>query len=178
MDRSNEPVLRRPAAPHAIPVLLATLILVLVAGMLALRISSAVAHLAVAHPVAGAPRAQVARTVNATDVGHLHFVRNSGSLLIEEGVATGTLPGNMKARCDIGPTVRASFTIYTRYGSIRGKGTATARTAGIYETFAGSLVATGGTGRYAHAHGHAGLYGVFNRRTYALTLQTTGRLSY
>lgn len=121
---------------------------------------------------------RVARTVSATDSGRLRFLRNSGSFLIEEGTATGTLPGTMKARCEIGARVRASFTIYTRYGSIRGSGTAVPRTAGIYETFAGSLTATGGTGRYAHAHGHAGLYGVFNRRTYALTLQTTGRLSY
>lgn len=125
----------------------------------------------------GAPPS-LASSMNASDAAHLRFIRNAGSLLIEEGTATGTLPGNMKARCSIGAIVHASFTIYTRYGSIRGRGTATPRASGIYESFAGTLLATGGTGRYAHAHGHAGLYGVFNRKTYALTLQTTGRLSY
>ena len=37
---------------------------------------------------------------------------------------------------------------------------------------------TRGTGRYVHAHGSGGFYGVLNRKTYALTVQTTGRLSY
>ena len=43
---------------------------------------------------------------------------------------------------------------------------------------AGSLKVTGGTGRYKHAHGSGGLYGAINRKTDALTVQTTGKLSY
>ncbi len=122
--------------------------------------------------------AHAARTLNATDTAHLHYISHSGSLLYEEGAASGTLPGSMRAHCNIGPTVTASFTIYTHGGTLNGHGTATPHGSGIYESFAGSLLVTGGTGRYAHAHGHAGLYGLFNRRTYALTVQTTGRLSY
>jgi hypothetical protein len=85
----------------------------------------------------------------------------------------------MLAHFNIGPAVSASFTIYVRGGgTIKGYGTGSPHGSGTYESFAGSLKATGGTGRYSHAHGHAGLYGVFNRRTYAITVQTTGRLSY
>jgi len=40
------------------------------------------------------------------------------------------------------------------------------------------VTVTGGTGRFVHAHGHTGLYGTFDRTTYALTIQTTGTLSY
>lgn len=120
-----------------------------------------------------------ARVLNTTDTAHLRYLRSSGSLLFEEGSASGTLPGKMLAHFNIGPTVSASFTIYVRSGgTINGHGTGSPHGSGIYESFAGSLVATGGTGAYSHAHGHAGLYGVFNRRTYAITVQTTGRLSY
>jgi hypothetical protein len=84
----------------------------------------------------------------------------------------------MRAHFNIGPSISASFTIYTRKGSIRGRGSATPHGSGRYESFAGSLLVTGGTGRYTHAHGRAGLYGTFDRRTYALIVQTTGSLSY
>jgi len=132
---------------------------------------------------AGAPStprdraASPAGTLSATDTAHLHYLRSSGSLLHEEGAAHGTLPGNMQASVDIGPTVTASFKIHTNDGTINGHGIATPRGSGTYESFAGSLTVTGGTGRYAHAHGIAGLYGVFDRKTYALTVQTTGKLS-
>jgi hypothetical protein len=127
---------------------------------------------------AGHVVAHTARTLSATDTAHLHYVRSSGSVLYEEGAASGTLPGSMHARCNVGASFTASFTLYTRGGSITGHGRATPHGSGTYESFAGTIVVSGGTGRYAHAHGHAGLYGTFNRRTYALVIQTTGRLSY
>ena len=122
--------------------------------------------------------AAVARSVKATDTGHLHYVSASGSLLLEEGRASGTLPGSMRVHLNVGVTLSGNFTIYTRGGTIKGHGSATPHGSGVYESFAGSLIATGGTGRYTHAHGRAGLYGTFNRNTYALTVQTTGTLSY
>jgi hypothetical protein len=82
------------------------------------------------------------------------------------------------AKCNLGATFLANVTITTHAGIIRGHGTATPHASGIYESFSGTLTITGGTGRYAHAHGHAGLYGLFNRRTYNLIVQTTGTLSY
>jgi hypothetical protein len=84
----------------------------------------------------------------------------------------------MKAACSIGATLTANFTIYAGGGTITGRGTGKPHGSGTYESFAGTLVATGGTGRYAHAHGHGGFYGTFDRKNYALTVQTTGKLSY
>jgi hypothetical protein len=122
--------------------------------------------------------ARIARVLSATDTARLRYIKASGSLLLEEGRATGTLPGTMRVRLNVGPTLSGSFTITTRFGSIKGRGSATPHGSGTVESFAGTLVASGGTGRYAHARGHAGLYGTFNRDTYALTVQTTGKLSY
>ncbi len=84
----------------------------------------------------------------------------------------------MRVHFNVGAMFTGNFTIYTRGGTIKGHGTATPRGSGVYESFAGSLVVTGGTGRFAHAHGRTGLYGTFNRNNYGLVVQTTGTLSY
>jgi hypothetical protein len=130
---------------------------------------------------AGAKRplaAQAAATLKITDTADMHYTSGSGSLLHETGTASGTLPGNMKANLAIGATLTASFTIYASGGTITGRGMGRTHGSGTYESFAGTLVATGGTGRYAHAHGHGGFYGTFDRKNYDLTVQTTGKLSY
>ncbi|HEY7893058.1 MAG TPA: hypothetical protein VIC05_12690 [Solirubrobacteraceae bacterium] len=119
-----------------------------------------------------------ARTLKATDTAHLHYIHTSGSMLYETGSASGTLPGRMRADVNVGATISGTFTIYIRGGTIRGHGSATPHGSGVYESFAGSLVATGGTGRYRHAHGRAQLYGTFNRNNYSLVIQTAGTLLY
>lgn len=124
------------------------------------------------------PVAHSARALRASDTAHLHYVSASGSLLYEVGGATGTLPGGMHARVRVSATFTGSFTIYARGGSITGHGSARPHGSGIYESFAGTLVVSGGSGRFRRAHGRAGLYGTFNRRTYALVVQTTGTLYY
>jgi hypothetical protein len=124
--------------------------------------------------------ARVARTVDGADVAHLHLVRQrEGEVLYEEGVATGSLPGHMRAELRVQPTVLTGrCTITTRDGSITGEGHATPHGAGRYQSFRGTLLITKGTGRYKGIHGRAGLYGTFDRRTFALVVQTTGTLSY
>lgn len=124
------------------------------------------------------PRARQAATLNVTDTAKLRYIKHTGSQLLEEGSAQGALPGNMHATCTLGATFTASFTIYTHQGNIQGHGTATPHGSGLDERFSGTLTVTGGTGPYKHAHGHAGLSGTFNRRTYAIVLKTTGSLSY
>ncbi len=127
----------------------------------------------------GAPTARAARTLNVKDEGHLHLVRESGSLLVEEGSVSGTLPGSVKVRFNVGATITAQFTIYARGGgSVSGHGSGALHSTSAYSTFGGSLSVTSGTGRFAHAHGNGGLYGAINRHTYALTVQTIGKLSY
>lgn len=131
-------------------------------------------------PASAQPRAHAARSLKTSDFAKLHYVerKSSGSWLYEEGPATGTLPGSMRVYANIGPTLTATFTIYARGGTIRGRASAKPHGSGRFESFAGSLVATGGSGRYANAHGRAGFYGVLNRLNYAMTVQTTGTLSY
>jgi hypothetical protein len=129
---------------------------------------------------ASGPAAQVSRTLNATDTGHLKYnaKESEGSTLVEEGAASGKLPGRMRARLKVEGTFSGSFVLSTAGGTIKGHGTATPSGSGRYESFRGSLVVSGGTGRYVHAHGRAGLYGVYDRITHGITVQTTGSISY
>jgi hypothetical protein len=126
----------------------------------------------------GACVAHASHALKASDTAHLRYLSASGSLLLEEGKTSGTLPGKMRAHVNVGSTFTGSFTTYTRYGTIVGHGTATPHGSGTYESFSGTLVVTGGSGRYAHAHGTAGLYGTFDRNNYAFVVQTTGTLLY
>ncbi len=131
-----------------------------------------------AAPASPTPQAHATRTLKASDTANLRYIKHSGSQLLEEGTAQGDLPGHMRASATLGATFTANFTIYTHGATITGHGTATPHGAGLDEHFSGTLTITSGTGRYTHAHGHAGLSGTFNRRTYAITLQTSGSLSY
>jgi len=126
----------------------------------------------------GRVAARPARSLNATTTAHLHLVKAEGSELFEEGAVSGALRGSMRAELKTGAVYAGSFTTRTHWGSIRGHGTAAPHGAGRYQSFSGTFIVTGGTGRYTHVSGHAGLYGVFDRRTDAVTVQTTGKLSY
>lgn len=124
--------------------------------------------------------AHTARALNITDTAHLRFVRETaGSVLIDEGKAAGGLPGTVKVGFEVNATVKASFTLSTRHGSLIGSGVAKPHSSGNdYSSFAGTLTITHGTGRYAHAHGQGGFYGVIDRSNDAVTVQTTGTLAY
>jgi hypothetical protein len=125
------------------------------------------------------PRAHGARTQSVDDTAHLHLLKSSGSLLYEEGTTSGGISGKMRANLNIGATFTGSFTIYAKGGgTLKGHGTATPHGSGRYESFSGSMVITGGSGRYAHAHGSGGLFGTFDRESYAFVVQTTGKLTY
>jgi hypothetical protein len=151
------------------------LVLLVVSPVLA----GAAASLAVAAPAKRPPSALLARTLNGADMAKLHLVRQHEEVLYEEGAASGALPGHMSALLDVGAsTLSGRCTIYTTGGTITGEGHATPKGVGRYQSFQGTLVITGGTGRYKGIHGRAGLYGTFDRRTYALVVQTTGTLSY
>lgn len=132
-----------------------------------------------AAPAAGdRAAAHIARSLNGTATAHLHLIESEGAKLHEEGPVTGALPGTMKATFNTGTVFTGSFTIHTRYGTIDGEGKAIPNGSGRYQSFHGSITVTGGSGRYSHAHGHTALYGTFDRRTFALVIQTKGSLSY
>jgi hypothetical protein len=125
--------------------------------------------------------AAVAQTVNLRDEGQLQLIKRSGSLLLEEGAATGTLPGKVRVHFfyNGGPSVIALFTIYTSDGSIRGRGLGRLSSpTSSSPSFVGPLAITGGTGSYAHAQGRGKLYGVFYLSGDKLIFQPVGQLRY
>ena len=130
------------------------------------------------HATAAARRRRRAGAANlhASDVASLHYVGSFGEQVYETGYAKGTLPGSMRVRMIFSSTVSGSFTLYTRGGSIDGHGKAKPHGGGVWESFAGMLIVTGGSGRYRHAHGTAHIYGTFNRDSYALKIKTAGTL--
>jgi hypothetical protein len=117
-------------------------------------------------------------SVQLTVSAHLHYVSSKGSYLLEEGPATGALAGVVRAKLRVTAGISGSFTFLPHGEAINGVGSATLHESGTYASFGGSLKILGGTGRYAHAHGEGGLYGVFNRQSLAVTIKTTGSLSY
>jgi hypothetical protein len=122
--------------------------------------------------------ARMARTEHLAMTAHLRYLTAKGAYLLEEGPASGPLAGTVKARVRFTADISGSFEFYPHDGSISGYGSAKLHESGTYVSFGGTVKITGGTGRYAHARGSGGLYGVYNRRTLALTIQTTGSLSY
>jgi hypothetical protein len=136
-----------------------------------------------ATPVLGAavPVGHAARVLKVRDEGHLRFISSSGSLLIDEGPASGTLRGKVRLHFTYtgSPTVSAQFTIFGAGWSIRAHGQGRLSNPNSPSpSFRGSLTITGGSGRYAHARGSGELFGVFYRRSYGLTVQAIGRLTY
>src|SRR5271168_4437959 len=122
--------------------------------------------------------AHAASLLNVRDEGHLHFVHASGSTILDEGSVSGTFPGSVRVRFlyDGEPEVSAQFTISGHGGSIsaRGSGRLSSPTSAS-PSFRGRMTVTGGSGRYAHVHGSGELFGVYYRRSYALTVQAVGK---
>jgi hypothetical protein len=125
-----------------------------------------------------ATAASGARVLDGSDTAHLRLVHQDESLLYEEGAAAGALPGRMRARLTVGTLFTGTCTIYTAHGSITGRGTAVPRGVGRFQSFSGTFLVAGGSGRYRGVHGRTRLYGTFDRRTFAVVVQTVGRLSY
>jgi hypothetical protein len=126
-------------------------------------------------------RAHTSRTLNVRDEGRLRYVKSAGPVIIDEGRATGSFPGTVKVRFsyDGEPTVHARFTISGAGGSISALGTARLNSlTSLTPSFTGTMTITVGTGRYAHIRGGGGLYGVYSRRSYGLTVQAIGKLPY
>lgn len=140
--------------------------------------SSRIGALLAALAFGGAALAWGASSVRVDDTGRLHLLKAVGSTLYEEGYAAGTLPGRTRVRMLVANSVSASFSISARGGAIYGSGHARLHSSGRYASFAGSLSVSRGSGRYARAHGRGKLYGVIDRRSDAVTVQTIGTLEY
>lgn len=152
-----------------------------VGSAIAVVVATAVAGGTTASSADGVPIARSARTLSVREQGRLHLVRSSGSLLIDEGRASGTLTGNVYLRFvyDGSPTVSAQLTISGPGWSVRARGVGRLSSpTSPAPSFRGSLAIVGGSGRFARARGSGELFGVFFRRSYALTVQAIGKLTY
>lgn len=154
-------------------------------GMLALgalgAITAATGTGAPAWGAAEHPTARAAHALSVRDEGHLRFIKSSGSQLLDEGRATGSFPGWVKVRFTYNgePDVSAQFTISGATGTISARGSGRLSSpVSPTPSFRGAMSVTSGSGRYAHAHGSGEIFGVFNRRNYALTVQAVGKLNY
>jgi hypothetical protein len=123
--------------------------------------------------------ARAARALSGNDNATLHLVHADGSTLYEEGRASGSLPGAVRAWFKLGATFTGHFIFYTHSGAIIGHGSATPHQGRYpYESFSGTAEIRDGTSRYRHVHGSLGFYGVFNRNGDAVQMQTRGTLAY
>lgn len=125
--------------------------------------------------------AGAASVLNVRDEGHLRFVHASGSVIVDEGAISGSFPGSARVRFlyDGEPQVSAQFTIAGHGGTVSGHGTGRLSSpTSPSPSFSGHMTITGGTGRYAHIRGGGEMYGVYYRRSYALTVQAIAKLPY
>jgi hypothetical protein len=127
---------------------------------------------------AGGVSATVTRALVVKDSAHLERKATSSDEILEEGPASGTLPGKVRAYLNVGATVIAHFTIQTSAGSISGVGSGTLKGRPEEPSFSGRMTVSQGTGRYKRAHGEGGFYGAINRSTFRAVVQTSGTLSY
>jgi len=126
-------------------------------------------------------RAHTSWTLGVKDEGKLAFVKSSGSTIIEEGPAHGTLPGTVKLHFvyNGNPTVTSQLAFHGRGGTIQAHATGRLSSpTSATPSFSGTLTITSGTGHHHGAHATGRRYGVFYRRTYAVIPQTEGSLSY
>jgi hypothetical protein len=122
-----------------------------------------------------------ALTLNLRDEGQLRLTKRGGSLLLQEGPVSGTLPGNVHTRVlyNGGPIVTIQFTISTAGGAIRGHGLGRlSNPRSASPSFVGPLAITGGSGSYANASGRGKLYGVLYLSDDKLIFQPEGQLQY
>jgi hypothetical protein len=128
-----------------------------------------------------APSAQAARkTLKLTDTAYLHLTRKSGNVIYEKGTATGTLPGTVTARFVTGITRVSGTVTFHAYsgGSLTMTVVGYPQSASTVTRFTGNLAVRKGTGRFRNALGSGTFSGTANRRTWAITVRASGRITY
>lgn len=160
--RSN---LRRRTAGAAVLLALATVLLTSIGG------------------AAAAPDAHVAKRKSVTLVEHarMHLVKKKGNILRESGTTTGTLAGKVSGRFDVSNIARPTGTVTFKPNS---GGSITVTAAGIPDSlgtvarFHGNMAVKGGSGRYDQVTGSGTFTGTVNRRTWAISVDATVKITY
>jgi hypothetical protein len=154
---------------------------VLVLGAVALGGGANVARSGAApsSPARGTVLATAAATRSVSLSASLHLVGRPGHVIYEQGTISGTLSGTVSARCTSISSTKgtATFTIYTKGGSLSGRASTRGHVVGASVPFAGTAVMTSGTGVWAHAAGSNLQYsGVMNRQNYRIAEHLTGSI--
>jgi hypothetical protein len=141
------------------------------------RAGAAILALAIlALPTASA----AARTIDVKQTARLRLVRKVGTVLYEQGTASGTLPGVVSATLKVNVAkVGGEVTFYPRGGgTITFKATGAPTSAGVISKAAGSMTVVRGSGRFARARGNVRFNATLNRRNWAINVSASGRLRY
>jgi hypothetical protein len=133
--------------------------------------------------VAGAagPTAHAARTISLKETGNLRYSNKQGSVVKEQGYASGTLSGPiyLQLRLTSTKSVSATVQVYPKGGLLRGSASASYRNHGSYATFSGRMNISSGSGTYRKAHASGlSFSGKINRSNSAVVVYVSGQLSY
>jgi hypothetical protein len=134
----------------------------------------------VSHQARGGPVAAAARVMSLNLTTTLHVVGRPGHVAYAKGTVSGTFSGTTSVRYTaVGSTEgEATFSIYpSSGGSLLGRSVTHGHAAGPIAYFSGTATITGGTGRWAHAHGTGlSFSGTLNRQNYHSMSVTRGKL--
>ncbi len=155
--------------------LAASIMLLVLCGLLGVSASGAADTL-----FSSTSAARAARTVYLREYGNLRFTGEGSETLYERGAGTGTFRGTIVADLRLhAKSVDATFTIYSKGGSVTGQAHAAFVIQGSTGYYGGTLKITKATGAYRHAKGeNVGVSGTINRQTFALTVKANGWISY
>lgn len=151
--------------------------------------SAALAATAIAAAAALAPASAGARSVDAhaasalsiKESAKLRLDNKKGLVLNEHGYAKGTLSGELYLQLKVTSTrtVSATAQVYPKGGLLRATASGRYSAEGSRASFSGRLNITGGSGRYAKAHGSGlSFSGTIQRSNDAVTVYVSGRFSY
>lgn len=121
-----------------------------------------------------------ARTITVNQTAQMRLIKRVGTTLYEQGTATGTLPGVVAATLTVNVTkVGGEITFYPRGGgSITFKAQGVPQAAGVVSRATGTMTIVRGTGRFADARGRVRFNGILNRRSWAISVTASGRMTY
>lgn len=129
-----------------------------------------------------APSAHAAkrRTLNLSGTITLHLTRKSGNVIYERGTAGGSLPGTVSARFVTGITKVTGTVTFHPYsgGSLTLTAVGYPQSTSTITRFNGNVAVLKGSGRFKNALGSGTFTGTANRRTWAVTVHATARITY
>jgi hypothetical protein len=148
-----------------------------IAVLTALMLALGVGGVSSAAPSAHAAKRKV---LNLSGTAYLHLTKKSGNVIYEKGTATGTLPGTVSARFVTGVTKVTGTVTFHPYsgGSLTLTAVGYPQSASTITRFNGNVAVRSGTGRFRNALGSGTFTGTANRKTWAVTVHATARITY